>query len=102
MDLAEHQAKELGLRYRRVRYEDLLDDPEAEVRALLEFVGEPWNPACLEFHRSARASRTASYAQVTQPLYRSSAARWRNYRDFLEPAMELLRPVIERLGYDTK
>ena len=77
MELVEHQIGELGLHYRRLRYEDLLNDPEAELRALLEFVGEPWDANCLAFHASGRVARTASYAQVAQPLYRTSRERWR-------------------------
>ena len=39
-----------------------------------------WNPACLEFHRTSRPVRTASFAQVRQPVYTSSVARWKNYQ----------------------
>lgn len=99
MDLVEHQIAELGLQYRRLRYEDLLNDPEAELRALLEFVGEPWDASCLAFHASGRLARTASYAQVAQPLYRTSRERWHHYRQQLTPAIDILTPLIGRLGY---
>jgi tetratricopeptide (TPR) repeat protein len=99
MELVEQQVAELNLRYRRIRYEDLLANPEAELRALFEFVGEPWDPRCLEFHRVSRVARTASYAQVNRPLYRTSKERWRHYRQHLAPAMAILAPLIKRLGY---
>lgn len=99
LELVEQQVGVLGLHYVRVRYEDLLEEPERELRRLLEFVGEPWDPHCLEFHRSMRVSRTASYAQVAQPLYRSAAGRWRHYRVHLEGIIPLLKPAMHKLGY---
>lgn len=97
--LVEHYLAEMDLRYTRVRYEDLLEDPEREMRRLFEFLGEEWEPRCLEFHKTKRVARTASYAQVNQPLYRSSQERWRPYRKHLEPIITELKPLIEKLGY---
>jgi tetratricopeptide (TPR) repeat protein len=99
MQLAEQYVTELGLHTTRLRYEDLLDNPEGEMRRLFEFIGEPWDARCLEFHRAARVARTASYAQVAQPLYSTSRERWRAYRRQLEPVIPLLRPLMTRLGY---
>ena len=45
------------------------------MRAMLTFIGEKFDKACLTFHQNRRYARTASYAQVTEPLYdRSSSA----------------------------
>ncbi len=54
-------------------YETLLDEPEATTRSLLAFCGLPFNPACLRFHEVRRTVRTASAAQVRQPLRRDTA-----------------------------
>ena len=48
-------------------------------RRLIAVCGLEWEPACLEFHRTRRAIRTASVTQVRQPIYTQSIARWRNY-----------------------
>jgi tetratricopeptide (TPR) repeat protein len=56
------------------RYETLVAEPEEQIRALLAFCGLSWNPACLDFHRNMRSVRTASAAQVRQPLRRALAA----------------------------
>ena len=64
-----------------------------------DFVGEKFNKACLTFHENRRYARTASYAQVTEPLYDRSVGRWKHYRTHLEPVIPILQPVIERLGY---
>jgi tetratricopeptide (TPR) repeat protein len=99
-DLVQHYRAEMALRYLPVRYEDLVDDQEATVRAVFDFIGEPFNPAALHFEKNARYARTASYAQVTEPLYDRSRYRYRHYLKHLGPAIDILRPVIERLGYE--
>ncbi|MEI7037766.1 tetratricopeptide repeat-containing sulfotransferase family protein [Fulvimonas yonginensis] len=71
-------------RIRTQRYEALLADPQAEIRALLAFCGLPFDAACLDFHHAARAVRTASAAQVRQPLDRDTARATR-YGKLLDP-----------------
>lgn len=100
--LAEHYRQQLGLRFLRVRYEDLVDDFESNVRKLLEFVGVPFDERCLAFHESKRVARTASYAQVTQKLYKTSQYRYRHYRRHVEPMIPILEPVIRELGYEVE
>jgi tetratricopeptide (TPR) repeat protein len=99
MDLVQHYRAEMALRYLPVRYEDMVQDQEATVRSMLDFVGESFDPRCLQFHENRRYARTASYAQVTEKLYDRSRFRYRNYRKHLEPVIPILQPVIERLGY---
>ncbi len=99
MELVQHYRTEMALRYMPIRYEEMVDDQEATVRAMLDFVGEPFDPRCLAFHENRRYARTASYAQVTEKLYDRSRFRYRHYREHLEPAIAILRPAIERLGY---
>jgi hypothetical protein len=62
-----------------VRYEDVVTNTEAQARQLIDFAGLPWNPACLEFHRSSRSVQTLSRWQVRQPVHSRSVGRWRNY-----------------------
>lgn len=67
-------------RYAEVRYEDLVREPERELRRVLEFVGEPFEPQCLEYWKAAHdlAPETeSSAAQVARPLSTSSIERWR-------------------------
>jgi hypothetical protein len=98
-ELVEHYRGELALRYLPVRYEDIVDEQEDSIRRMLDFIGEPFDPACLNFHENRRYARTASYAQVTEPLYDRSRYRYRHYLKHLAPAIEILEPVIQRLGY---
>jgi hypothetical protein len=50
---------------------------------MLEFCGLDWDDRVLEFHKTERTVRTASVAQVRQPLYKKSVERWRNYEPWL-------------------
>lgn len=99
MELVEHYRSVLTLHYLPVRYEDIVDDQEQSIRRMLDFVGEPFDPACISFHENRRYARTASYAQVTEPLYDRSRYRYRHYLKHMQPAIDILAPVIERLGY---
>jgi hypothetical protein len=99
MELVEHYRRELEVRYMAVRYEDIVDDQEATIRRVMDFVGESFDPACLRFHENRRYARTASYAQVSEKLYDRSRYRYRNYGQELAPILSPLTPTIERLGY---
>jgi len=73
-----------------VPYEGLVDHQEAWSRRMLEFVGLPWDPSCLNFHKTNRTVITASKWQVRQAITRASVERWRNYADFLGPLRRLI------------
>lgn len=73
-----------------VDYEELVADQQGMSRRMLEFVGLEWDPACLDFHQTQRLVRTASVAQVRQPMYRSSVARWKHYQGALAPLLSRL------------
>jgi tetratricopeptide (TPR) repeat protein len=68
-----------------IDYEETVADLEGVARRLVAFCGLEWEPACLTFHEGKRPVRTASVAQVRQPLYTRSVARWRNYEEALAP-----------------
>jgi tetratricopeptide (TPR) repeat protein len=68
-----------------VPYEELVAEQEAWTRRILDFIGLPWDPRCLDFHRAERSVSTASYWQVRQKMYQSSVERWRNYEKFIGP-----------------
>lgn len=77
-----------------VVYEDVVNDVEACAREIVDFVGLPWDPACLAFHESDRPVKTASVVQVRKPVYRSSVERWRRYGAEIQP-------LVDALGYQT-
>jgi tetratricopeptide (TPR) repeat protein len=72
-----------------VSYEGLVNDQEAWSRKMLEFIGLPWDPRCLDFHETHRTVITASKWQVRQKINSASVLRWRNYEKFLGPLLHL-------------
>ena len=66
-----------------VDYEEAVVDLEGVARRLVAWCDLPWEPGCLEFHQAKRLVRTASAAQVRQPVYRTSVARWKHYEQAL-------------------
>ena len=73
-----------------VRYEELVADPQTQCRRLLAHCGLPWEDQVLDFHRSTKASTTASAMQVRRPIYRSSVQKWRNFARELQPVLRRL------------
>jgi hypothetical protein len=73
-----------------LHYESLAMEPEPVARKLVEFLGLPWDRACLEFHRSDRGVQTPSRWQVKQPIHTGSVGRWRHYADQLGPLLQVL------------
>lgn len=77
-----------------VQYEDIVADPEAQARRLLDFCGLDWDEACIDFHKNKRSIRTASVTQVRQPIYKSAVERWRSYEKFLGPLLNELGNLV--------
>ncbi len=102
MELLEHYKQVLDMRLIEVRYQDLVERQEETVRKLLAFIGEEWNEECLQHHKSERVARTASYEQVTQPVYRDSLARYQRYWEAVQPLLPIVEPVLERYGYSVE
>lgn len=98
-DMVQHYRDQMTLHYRTVRYEDMVDDQETTIRGVFQFIGAPYQPEVLSFQDNARYARTASYQQVTERLYDRSRYRYRNYLDHLQPAIPILEPLMEKLGY---
>jgi tetratricopeptide (TPR) repeat protein len=73
-----------------VDYEAVVEDVEAESRRMLDFLGLPWDEKVLRFHETERPVRTASVNQVREPIYHSSAGRWKAHASRLEPLLAAL------------
>ena len=90
VNLMAHLDGVLPGRVHRVFYERMVLDTEIEVRGLLDYCGLPFDPACLRFHETDRAVRTASAQQVRQPLFRHGMDSWRDYEPWLGPLKQAL------------
>ena len=81
-------------RVHRVIYERMVENTEAEVRALLNYCGLPFEPACLEFHRTERAVRTPSSEQVRRPIFREGTEAHVPFEPWLGPLKVALGEVL--------
>lgn len=78
----------------RVFYEQMVSDPEAEVRRLLDYCGLPFEESCLRFYENDRAVRTASSEQVRQPIFKDATKHWQNFEPWLPPLRAALGAVL--------
>jgi hypothetical protein len=98
--IVEHWQSIQSIGWLRVRYEELVHDFEYNARRLVNFLGLDWDEACLNFHTNQRVVRTASLAQVRQPIYTSSIGQWRRYESSVEPLLRAFRQL--GLGTDAE
>ncbi|MEQ8262745.1 sulfotransferase [Pseudohaliea sp.] len=92
--LMETWRERFGDRFHDISYEDTAANLEPNARALIDFLGLPWEDACLHFHEQSGAVTTASSVQVRQPAHTRSVGRWRRYEQQLRP----MRDALEREG----
>ena len=85
VDLMRHWEDVLPGRVLRVQYEDVVEDLETQVCRLLDHCGLPFEQACINFHETERAVRTASSEQVRQPIFQGGLDQWQNYEAYLGP-----------------
>jgi tetratricopeptide (TPR) repeat protein len=94
LELMRHWDAALPGRVLRVHHEDVVDDLEGSVRRILDHCGLPFEPACVEFHKSARAVRTPSSEQVRRPIFRESLDQWRAFEPWLGPLRAALGDAV--------
>lgn len=94
--LMRHWDSVLAGRVLRVFYEDLVEDPENNVRRILEFCRLEFEPGCLKFHETERSIRTPSSEQVRRPIFRDGLDQWKNYEPWLGPLKDLLGDALVR------
>jgi hypothetical protein len=95
VDLMAHWDRALPGKIMRVQHEDIVDNLEANVRRILEFCDLDFEPACVDFHKTARRIHTASSEQVRQPINREGLDQWRHYEPWLGPLKAALAPLTE-------
>jgi tetratricopeptide (TPR) repeat protein len=96
LDLMQHWEAVLPGRILRVEHESVVDDLAGNVRRILNFCGLEFEPACVEFHKTARSVRTASSEQVRQPIFREGLDQWRHYEPWLSPLKDALGDALLR------
>lgn len=88
--LMSHWKEVLDLPILDVDYEQVVAQPEAQARRMIEFLDLEWDEHCVRFYESRRSVATASVEQVRQPAYTSSVGRWTHYEKHLAPLKQIL------------
>jgi tetratricopeptide (TPR) repeat protein len=99
-ELVGHYGREFQLDEFVLKYETLVADQTGETRRLLEYLGLPFEDACLRFHENRRYAPTPSYAQVTERLNDRSIGRHKHYAQQLKPYLLRLERVMSTHGYE--
>ena len=86
--LTRHWHEVLEMETLPLRYEDLVDDSEARIREVLDFLEIEYDPATLDFHTSDRVVMTPSRNQVSRPINRDAVDRWRCYERHIGPLVD--------------
>ncbi|MDB5703004.1 MAG: sulfotransferase [Sphingomonas bacterium] len=95
VQLMEHLDRVAPGMIHHISYERLVEDAETEIRAVLDYLGLPWNPSVLDFHKLDRVVRTPSSEQVRRPLNRDGMDGWKPYAEWLGPLRDTLGPLAE-------
>lgn len=95
VELMAHFDAVLPGRVHRVIYEAMIENPEREIRALLDHCGLPFEEACLSPHKNDRAVRTASSEQVRRPIFKDAVEHWQKFESHLDPLKQALGPVLD-------
>ncbi len=93
VDLMDYYDQVMPEAIHRVIYENMVADSETEIRKLLDYCGLPFEEACLDFHKTERAVKTASSEQVRQKINTKGLEAWKPFEDYLGPLKEALGPL---------
>ena len=89
-----HWDETLPNRVLHIQYEEFVRNLEPQLRTILRHIGLDFEPACLEFHKSKRAVRTASSEQVRMPIFTSGIGVWREVEENLSPLKTALNGCV--------
>ncbi len=70
----------------------MIYQPETTSKELLNIIGAPWDPNCLQFYKNTRIVKTASLNQVRKPIYKTSIKRWQHFANELQPLYNIVAP----------
>jgi tetratricopeptide (TPR) repeat protein len=99
LSLMDHWDAVLHGKVLHLQYEDLVRDPEANIRRLLDHCRLPFEASCLAFHQTRRSVRTASAEQVRRPIYTSGVGHWRHFENELQPLRQALGDSLQRFEH---
>ncbi|MFL6689366.1 MAG: tetratricopeptide repeat-containing sulfotransferase family protein [Alphaproteobacteria bacterium] len=94
VEMMAHYDAVLPGRVHRVVHENLVEDPDTEIRRLIAYCGLPFEEQCLRSHETDRVVHTSSSQQVRQPIQKKRVEIWQHYGEFLQPMKAALGDVL--------
>lgn len=94
--LMQHWRSTIGGHLTEIRYEELVADPERQLRRALAAIGVNWDPAVLKFSEQGNVVRSASQQQVRKPLNTRGIGRWKQYEAALQPVLSRLERIADQ------
>ena len=100
--LMQHWREHIPDGFHEVFYEDIVANTELNARRMIGYIGLEWEDSMANRQKAQKSVRTLSSWQVRQPVYTSSAGRWKNYEKHLGPLIDTLGPVVEEYENELK
>ena len=100
-NLFEFYEREIRLNYYKIRYEDIVQDFENQIKNLLNFLNLDYESQVNDFFITAKNRErisTPSYSQVINPIYSTSIGRWKNFKKIKNPEKQLSK-WIKKFNY---
>lgn len=92
--LMRHWRPLLGEGFVELRYENLVADPEAQLRRLLAATGLDWDAGIMGFAHNKGFVASASRQQVREGIHARSVGRWQHYAASLQPVLPRLEAIV--------
>jgi tetratricopeptide (TPR) repeat protein len=86
-----------------IRYEDTVGSVETQARKALSTLGLEWNDQVLNYRQRLTDTKkvtSPTYEAVAQPIYTRAIGRWKNYENYMQPALATLEPFVREFGYE--
>lgn len=64
-----------------IKYEDLIERPEKNIRELIKYCELDWDESCLNFHKNKSAIKTLSVNQARKQIYKTSINSFEKYKE---------------------
>ena len=73
-----------------LNYDLLVSNPNEEIKSLIKWLGWKWQDSYLSPHQNTRSISTRSSVEARSPINSKSIGGWKNYKEMLKPALEIL------------
>ena len=73
-----------------LNYDLLVQNPDEVIKSLITWLGWKWNNSYLKPHLNKRLVFTARDVQIRSKIHAKSIDGWKNYKEMLKPAIEII------------